>query len=93
MIIKDTTFDNCKTLEDVEAILASSNGKKAGSQSGTTGEYYIKGSGDWLNGFANISFKGYPSHALAVQDLINGNIDFVVSDYETAKAVVANFNV
>ena len=89
---EDTTFDNCKTAKEVEALLASFEGKKAGSQSGTTGEYYIKGSGDWLKGFSNITFKGYSSHALAVQDLINGNIDFVVSDYETAKAVVANYN-
>ena len=88
----DTTFDACETAADVEAILASFEGKKAGSQSGTTGEYYVKGSGDWLDGFKNITFKGYASHALAVQDLINGNIDFVVSDYETAKAVVANYN-
>ncbi|MBQ7373783.1 MAG: transporter substrate-binding domain-containing protein [Clostridia bacterium] len=88
----DTTFDACETAKDVETLLASFEDKKAGSQSGTTGEYYIKGSGDWLEGFENITFKGYSSHALAVQDLINGNIDFVVSDYETAKAVVANIN-
>ncbi len=89
----DVTFDECKTLSDVETLLAGFSNKKIGSQSGTTGEYYIKGSGDWLKGFLNITFKGYSSHALAVQDLINGNIDFVISDYETAKAVVANYDV
>lgn len=88
----DTTIDGCKELAGVEAILKASSGKKAGSQSGTTGEYYIKGSGDWLEGFSNITFKGYSSHSLAVQDLTSGNIDFVVSDYETAKAIVANVN-
>lgn len=88
----DTTFDNCKKATDVEDILASSSGKIAGSQNGTTGEYYIKGSGDWLVGFENIKFKGYASQALAVQDLINGNVDFVVCDIETAKAIVLKYS-
>ena len=88
----DTTFDGLTTASEIEEKLASLTGKKVGSQSGTTGEYYVKGSGAWLNGFENLTFKGYTSHSLAVQDMINGNIDYVVSDYETAKAVVKNFN-
>ena len=88
----DATFNGCKKVEDVEEILAKSSDKKAGSQNGTTGEYYIKGSGDWLAGFSNIKFKGYASQALAVQDLINGNVDFVVCDIETAKAIVLKYS-
>ncbi|MBO4262668.1 MAG: transporter substrate-binding domain-containing protein [Clostridia bacterium] len=87
----DTTFDGLNTAEEIEAKLKELTGKKVGSQTGTTGEYYVKGSGDWLEGFDNLTFKGYTSHALAIQDMLNGNIDFVVSDYETAKALVKKF--
>lgn len=86
----DTTFDG-KELGEIEEILAGLTGKTIGSQSGTTGEYYVKGSGDWLEGYANITFKGYTSASLAIQDMINGNLDYVVTDYETAKALVAKF--
>ena len=88
----DTTFDDCKSLEDVETRLSGLKNKVVGSQSGTTGEYYVKGSGDWLVGFENLAFNGYTFHALAVQDLINGNVSFVIADYETAKAVLSNYN-
>ncbi|MBQ7642972.1 MAG: transporter substrate-binding domain-containing protein [Clostridia bacterium] len=86
----DTTFDG-KTQGEIEEILAGLTGKSIGSQSGTTGEYYVKGSGDWLEGYENITFKGYTSASLAIQDMINGNLDYVVTDYETAKALVAKF--
>jgi polar amino acid transport system substrate-binding protein len=85
----NTDFDNCKTVEDVEAVLAGLNGKSIGYQNGTTGGMYIVGDEDWgYTGFANIAGKGYATAQDAVVDLINGNIYAVVVDEAPAKALV-----
>ena len=69
-------------------------GKKAGAQSGTTGFYYINGSEDFgFDGFSNIDMNAYDSAALAVTDLINGAIDFVVVDKDPAKAIIKKVNI
>lgn len=89
----DTTFDACKTVADVEAILNGyDNTKKAGFQNGTTGNWYVVGDEDW--GFAGLKVepKGYSNGSLAVQDLINNNIDFVVIDADPAKFITEAIN-
>ena len=59
-----------------------------GVQSGTTGEYYVKGDADWgFDGYANNECKGYANGGLAVQDMLNGKVDFVVIDEAPAKAI------
>lgn len=64
---------------------------KIGVQSGTTGEYYIKGDADWgFDGFANIDCKPYTNGGLAVADMKAGNLDFVVIDEAPAKALAAS---
>ena len=89
----NTDFDNCKTVEDVEAVLASLEGKKIGYQNGTTGSMYIVGDEDWgYAGFANIEGKGYATAQDAVVDLINGNIYAVVVDEAPASALVKAAN-
>ena len=95
LIVKadDTTFDACKTKEDVEAILsAMDSSKKIGVQNGTTGQFYVQGDADW--GFAGfpVTCTGYKNGSLAVQDIINGNIDFVIIDSAPAAAITAAFN-
>ena len=95
LIVKadDTTFDACKTKEDVEAILSSmDSSKKIGVQNGTTGQFYVQGDADW--GFAGfpVTCTGYKNGSLAVQDIINGNIDYVVIDSAPAAAITAAFN-
>lgn len=95
LIVKadDTTFDACKTREDVEAILsAMDSSKKIGVQNGTTGQFYVQGDADW--GFAGfpVTCTGYKNGSLAVQDIINGNIDYVVIDSAPAAAITAAFN-
>ena len=88
-----TDFDNCKTVEDVENVLASLSGKKIGFQNGTTGGMYVVGDEDWgYAGFANIEGKGYASAQEAVADLVNGNIYAVVVDEAPAKAIVSAVN-
>lgn len=89
----DTTFDNCKTVADVEAVLKAMTGKKAGFQNGTTGEFYVKGDEDWgFDGYSNITPAGYSNGALAVQDMLNGNIDFVIIDEMPAKTIAKSMN-
>lgn len=89
----DTTFDACKTVEDVEAIL---NGYdetvKIGFQNGTTGNWYVEGDEDWgFTGF-KATGVGYGSGSLAVQDLINGNLNLVVIDSDPAKFITEAIN-
>ena len=88
-----TLFDECKTAADVEAVLASLEGKKIGFQNGTTGGMYTVGDADWgYEGFANIEGKGYATAQDAVIDLINGNIFAVVVDEAPASALVKAVN-
>lgn len=89
----DETFKDCKTVEDVEKIL---NGfdkdTKVGVQNGTTGEIYCKGDKEWeFDGYA-MDVKGYKNGALAVQDMLNGNLDLVIIDAAPAARIVASFN-
>lgn len=89
----DTTFDNCKTMEDVEKILKGLDETvKIGGQKGTTGEAYVNGDDGF--GFEGLTaeFAGYDSAALAVQDLINGNISYVIIDKAPAEAIVKSIN-
>ena len=89
----DTTFDDCKTAEDVEAILKGfDKTTKIGFQNGTTGQFYTEGDKDWgFDGF-KVEGKGYGSGAIAVQDLINGNINYVIIDSDPATYITMAIN-
>ena len=89
----DTRFDECKTVADVEAILKTFGADiKAGCQTGTTGQFYLEGDADWgFDGYA-VETKGYKAGSLAIQDMINGNISFVVIDEAPAKCIVKAMN-
>lgn len=95
LIVKETdkTFDNCKTAEDVEAILSGfGKDKKIGVQAGTTGQFYVEGDEEWgFSGF-NVTCVGYKSGSLAIQDMINGNIDYVIIDEAPAEFIVKAIN-
>lgn len=95
LIVKadDTTFDACKTKEDVEAILAQKDvNTKIGVQNGTTAQFYVQGDADWgFDGYA-VTCTGYKNGSLAVQDVINGNLDYVVIDSAPATAIASAFN-
>lgn len=93
----DTTFDNCKTKEDVEAILNGyDKSVKVGVQNGTTGKTYCVGDAGVEGGFGFAGFKfetvGYTSGAVAAQNIKTGNIKMVVIDEGPAKAIVAKIN-
>lgn len=89
----DTTFDDCKTAEDVAAILNElSSSDTIGVQRGTTGNYYVEGSEDM--GFEGLpaACKTYANGSLAVQDMINGNIKYVIIDAAPAAAITESLN-
>lgn len=95
LIVKadETAFDECKTAADVDAILNAGDGtKKVGYQNGTTAYYYVTGDEGWDFDGLNVEGKGYDNGALAVQDLVNGNIDYVIIDADPAAYIVKNFN-
>ena len=88
-----TTFDDCKTADDVAAKLAETKSSdQIGVQQGTTGQYYIEGSEDW--GFPGLPAKcvTYKSGSLAVQDMLNGNIQYVIIDAAPAAAITTAIN-
>ena len=61
-----------------------------GVQTGTTGQYFVDGDADWgFDGIAGYASKGYNNGGLAVSDLKNGVIDYVIIDKEPAKQLAA----
>lgn len=94
VVAKDNPlFDACHTKEDVEAILATfTKANKGGVQEGTTGALYLQGDEDFAFDGFSLTTKSYENGAMAVQDLINGNLDVVVLDEGPAKAIVDAVN-
>ncbi len=94
----DTTFDACKTADEVVAILDKlTKDTKIGCQTGTTGETYIVG--DLDKGEDGYGFKGIPATkmgydygALAVTAMRNGEINYVILDNAPAKAIAKSIN-
>ena len=89
----ETGFDDCKTADDVAAKLAElDSSKKIGVQQGTTGQYYVEGSTDWDFPGLPAECVTYKSGSLAVQDMLNGNIDYVIIDAAPATAISTAIN-
>ena len=89
----DTTFDACKTKEDVEAIFKTFDSKtKVGAQNGTTAQFYVEGSADLDFAGFDMTLVGYKNGSLAVQDLLNGNLDYVIIDAAPAESITAAIN-
>lgn len=81
----DTSLDGLTTAAEIEAVLS---GKKIGVQRGTTGEFYTAGDEDW--GFDGVTDQciTYDNGSLAVIDLINNQLDYVVIDNMPATNLV-----
>ena len=61
---------------------------KIGVQTGTTGQYFVDGDTDWgFDGIDGFTSSGYNNGGLAVNDMKNGNVDFVIIDEQPAKAL------
>lgn len=89
----NTEFDACETADDVAAILKEKdNSTKIGFQAGTTAQFYCEGDAEW--GFDGYEAEGvgYDNGSLAVQDMLNGNLDYVIIDAAPAVAITTAIN-
>ena len=89
----DTAFDDCKDAASVEEVLKGlSASDKIGGQQGTTAQYFVEGSDDW--GFEGVpaEWVPYKSASLAVQDMINGNVKYVIIDAAPAESITKAIN-
>ncbi|HBR01384.1 MAG TPA: amino acid ABC transporter substrate-binding protein [Ruminiclostridium sp.] len=89
----DSTFDKCQAAADIESILSGlGSDTKIGVQTGTTGQFYVEGDADWgFNGYKT-ECVGYKSGSLAVQDMLNGNIKYVIIDEAPAQSIAKAIN-
>ena len=79
----------CLTMAACMFAGCSQSGYSVGVQSGTTGQFYIEGDeGLGFEGFANIDLHKYNNAGLAVQDMLNGNLNAVVVDEGPAGELV-----
>ena len=95
LIVKsdDTEFDSMKDADSVaNALKAKDSSVKIGVQNGTTGQLYCEG--DDEAGFEKLSVTtvGYKNGSLAVQDLLNGNLNYVIIDAAPAKCITDAIN-
>lgn len=89
----ETAFDECKDADSVVEVLNTlEKSDKIGVQQGTTAQFYIEGDADW--GFDGLpaTCQPYKSGSLAVQDMLNGNIKYVIIDAAPANAICAAIN-
>ncbi|MCR5201710.1 MAG: transporter substrate-binding domain-containing protein [Lachnospiraceae bacterium] len=95
LIVKgdNTEFDDLKDKDAIAKKLQSLKSTvKIGVQNGTTGKLYCEG--DDEAGFEKlpITTVGYKNGSLAVQDMINGNTDYVIIDSAPAKCIADAIN-
>ena len=89
----DDTFDDLKDADAVAAKLGELKKEdKLGVQQGTTAQSYIEG--DEAFGFEGLpaTCQPYKSGSLAVQDMLNGNIKYVIIDAAPATAITEAIN-
>ena len=80
--VKNTLMNNLS--ENVEQ-------NRFGVQAGTTGYAFMAGDAEWgFEGFPNLEVKSYENAGLAVQEMKNGNISYVVIDADVARSLVAD---
>lgn len=95
LIVKadDKSFDEAKSAEEIEAILSKlKSDTKIGVQTGTTGQFYVEGDADWgFEGF-DVESVGFKAGSLAVQDMLNGNIKYVIIDEAPANSIAKAIN-
>ena len=95
LIVKgdDTTFDDCTTADQVVTKLQSMDSSvKIGFQNGTTGQSYTESTGDFESNAFKVTPVGYQNGALAVQDMVNGNLNYVIIDAAPAQSIADSVN-
>ncbi len=89
----ETAFDDCEDADEVVAILNKlKDSDKIGVQNGTTGQYYVEGDEDWEFDGLPATCVPFKNGSLAVQDMLNGNIKYVIIDAAPAAAITEAIN-
>ena len=89
----NTKFDDMTDAESIAAALAELDSSvKIGVQQGTTGQSYVQGSEDLGFPGLDATCQSYKSGSLAVQDMLNGNIDYVIIDAAPAASITEAIN-
>ena len=89
----DTTFNNVTDYDELMEVLNGLTSEtKIGVQKGTTGQFYVVGDADWDFPGLAAECVAYANGALAVQDMINGNVNFVIIDQAPAMFIADSFN-
>lgn len=89
----ETAFDNCTTEAQVREVINGFGNVEAGAASGQSGYYYLSGSTDFgFTGFEKVTVKSYDTIGLAIKDLSNGKLKFVVGDKDTVNSAVRETN-
>ena len=89
----DTSFDDCADADAVAAKLGElESSDSIGVQQGTTGQYYVEGDAEW--GFEGLPAKcvPYKNGSLAVQDMLQGKIQYVIIDAAPAATITESIN-
>lgn len=89
----DTKFDDMTDADSIAKALGELDSSvKIGVQQGTTGNSYVEGSEDL--GFPGLkaTCQTYKNGSLAVTDMLNGNIDYVIIDAAPAAAITESIN-
>ncbi len=89
----DETFADCADAAAVMTKLNTLTDKNTiGVQEGTTGQFFVEGDEEW--GFDGLpaTCKTYKNGSLAIQDMLNGNIDYVIIDAAPAAAITEAIN-
>lgn len=89
----DTVFADCKTKEDIEEALGKlPKSTKIGVQNGTTGQLYVEGDDEMGFDGYDVECVPYSNGSLAVQDMLNGNLDYVIIDSAPAACITEAIN-
>ena len=95
LIVKsnDTKFKDVKSKADVEtALKALSKDAKIGVQTGTTGQSYVDGDESFDFAGLTATSVGYQTGSLAVNAMLNGDVDYVIIDEAPAACIVKAVN-
>lgn len=95
LIVKsnDTKFKDVKSKADVEtALKALSKDVKIGVQTGTTGQSYVDGDESFDFAGLDATSVGYQTGSLAVNAMLNGDVEYVIIDEAPAACIVKAVN-
>lgn len=89
----NTEFDSCGDKASVEELLKKKDKNVTiGVQNGTTGQFYCEGNKDWGFDGLDVTTTGYKNGFLAVKDMLNGSIDYVLIDSTPARTITDTVN-